>query len=76
MFFVDEREGDIGNSFQVPSYTRTDVSIFYRRDNWRVGLNFKNLFDINYIESIGGQNRVAVNPGIPFTIVGSISVEF
>ena len=30
LFFVGEREGDLNNSFQLPSYTRTDATIFYR----------------------------------------------
>ena len=74
LFFLGEREGDADNSFQVPSYTRTDASIFYKRNKWRAAVNFKNLFDIDYIES--ASNRRRINPGIPFTVLGSISVEF
>ena len=74
LFFVGEREGDLDNSFQVPSYTRTDASIFYRRNNWKAAVNFKNLFDIDYIESASRNTRI--NPGIPFTVLGSLSVEF
>ena len=76
LFFIGEREGDTDNSFQVPSYTRTDASISYKRDNWKAAVNFKNLFNIDYIESTGGFNRLGVNPGIPFTVLGSVSVEF
>ena len=76
LFFVGEREGDTDNSFQVPSYTRTDASIFYKTNRWRAAVNFKNLFDIDYIESTNGFNRLGVNPGIPFTVLGSVSVEF
>ena len=74
LFLLGEREGDTDNSFQVPSYTRTDASIFYQRDKWRAAVNFKNLFDIDYIES--ATNRRRISPGIPFTVLGSISVEF
>ena len=73
-FFVGEREGDTDNSFQVPSYTRTDASIFYRRNNWRAAVNFENIFNIDYVESSGG--RRDVNPGAPFTVSASLSVEF
>ena len=76
IFFVGEREGDRDNNFDVPSYTRTDASIFYRRDNWRAAINFKNLFDIDYIESTNGFNRLGVNPGIPFTVLGTIEYQF
>ena len=75
LFFIGEREVDTDNSFQVPSYTRTDGSIFYQRENWKAALNFKNIFNIDYIESTGG-NSLRLNPGIPFTVLGSLSVEF
>ncbi|HBB30628.1 MAG TPA: TonB-dependent siderophore receptor [Cyanobacteria bacterium UBA8803] len=75
LFFVGERQGDLANSFQVPSYVRTDVGVFYRRNNWQAALNIKNLFDIDYIESTGN-DRARINPGAPFTIIGSVSVEF
>ena len=74
LFFVGEREGDEDNSFQVPDYTRTDASIFYKRNNWKAAVNFKNLFNIDYIES--ADNRERIEPGIPFTVLGSVSVKF
>ncbi|WP_250123544.1 TonB-dependent receptor [Chroococcidiopsis sp. CCMEE 29] len=74
LFFVGERQGDLDNSFEVPSYIRTDASLFYRRDNWRAGINFRNLFDIDYIEAADTRSRIT--PGAPFTIIGSVSVEF
>jgi iron complex outermembrane receptor protein len=73
-FFVGERFGDFGNTFTLDDYVRTDATIFYRQDNWNAALNFKNLFDIDYIESSIG--RVQINPGEPFTVMGSFSVEF
>ena len=76
LFFLGEREGDDENSFQLPSYTRTDASIFYQKANWRAAVNFKNVFNIDYVESNGGFDRLSVNPGIPFTVLGSLSVEF
>ncbi|MEH2316224.1 hypothetical protein [Nostoc sp.] len=69
-----DRQGDLANDFKVSSYLRTDASIFYRRNSWKLGLNFKNLFNIDYIEV--GQNRTFIAPGAPFTVVGSLSVEF
>lgn len=74
LFFVGERQGDLDNSFRVPSYVRTDASLFYRRDNWRAGINLRNLFDIDYIEATDTRSRIT--PGAPFTIIGSVSVEF
>ena len=74
LFYVGEREGDLGNSFTLPSYLRTDAAIFYRRGNLRSALNVKNLFDNRYFESTEGPLRVF--PGLPLTIQGSIGFEF
>ncbi|WP_239730041.1 TonB-dependent receptor [Nodularia sphaerocarpa] len=75
LFYVGERQGDLNNSFQVPSYVRTDASIFYRRNNWRAGININNLFNVDYIEDTG-QRRNRINPGAPLTVRGTVSVEF
>jgi iron complex outermembrane receptor protein len=74
--FVGEREGDLDNSFQLDSFFLTNAAVFYQRDNWRAALNFKNLFDVDYIAggSIGRER--GNDPGEPFTVVGSISVKF
>jgi len=74
LFFVGERFGDFGNTFKFDDYLRTDAAIFYRRDNWSASVNFKNLFDVDYIES--GIGRVQIKPGEPFTVIGSVSVQF
>ena len=73
--FVDERTGDLANSFEVDSYFITNAALSYRRDNWRAALNLRNLFDVDYIADTSNRER-GNNPGDPFTIVGSISVEF
>ena len=74
LFFVDRRFGDDSNTFELDSYWRTDASIFYRRDRLQVGLNFRNLFDVDYFES--AVDRRGANPGEPFTVLGSISYTF
>ncbi|NJK49257.1 TonB-dependent siderophore receptor [Candidatus Gracilibacteria bacterium] len=67
---IGESEGDFENSFELPSYLRTDAVLYYRQDDWRVQLNVENLFDVEYFES---NNR---RYGQPFTIRGTVSVEF
>ena len=74
LFYVGDREAEIPNDFVLPSYVRVDVSLFYDRDNWRAQLNFKNLFDKEYFES--SQNASLIYPGVPFTVLGTVSVEF
>jgi iron complex outermembrane recepter protein len=74
LFYVGERQGDLDNSFQAPSYTRTDASLFYRRDNFHIGLNIENLFDVRYFET--AESPLRVYYGAPFTIRGTISWTF
>ncbi|MEO1300014.1 MAG: TonB-dependent siderophore receptor, partial [Cyanobacteria bacterium J06636_16] len=74
IFFVDDRFGNVQNDFKLDSYWRTDASIFYRSDRWRVGLNFQNIFDEEYFT--GGVLRRGTNPGQPFTVLGSIAFTF
>ncbi|MEH1766724.1 MAG: TonB-dependent siderophore receptor [Nostoc sp.] len=71
LFYVGEREGDLANTFELPSYFRTDATIFYKRDRFRAAINFKNLFNVDYFES--ATNRVNVFPGEPFLVQGTIS---
>ncbi|GAB4372110.1 MAG: TonB-dependent siderophore receptor [Elainellaceae cyanobacterium] len=75
LFYVDERAGDFEDTFDLPSYLRTDAAVFYRRNNWRAAINVQNLFDVEYYRS-NNFGRVAIEPGAPFTIIGSLQVEF
>ncbi|AFY44065.1 TonB-dependent receptor [Nostoc sp. PCC 7107] len=74
LFYIGDRVGDLDNSFDVPSYLRTDASIFYRRDRLRVALNVKNLFDTDYFVSV--TNRDFALRGDPLTLSGTVSWEF
>jgi iron complex outermembrane receptor protein len=73
--FVGERQGDLDNSFEVDSYFLTNVAVFYRRERWQVRLNVDNLFDVDFIESVGNSRVRGIYPGEPFTIRASVSVE-
>lgn len=74
--FVDERQGDLDNSFQLDSYFITNAAVFYDRDKWRVGLNFKNLFDTDYIAGASPVRERGNDRGEPFTVIGSFAYEF
>lgn len=73
-FYLGDRQGDRANTFKVPSYFRTDAAIFYRRGQFRTQVNFRNLFDVNYIEASQGSSIVYY--GEPFTVQGTISWQF
>lgn len=74
--YVSDRQGDLGNSFSLGSYFITNAAIFYKRDKWRFGLNFKNIGDVKYIESGFGTRDASNTFGDPFTVIGSVSVQF
>ncbi|MEM6433017.1 MAG: TonB-dependent siderophore receptor [Cyanobacteria bacterium P01_D01_bin.115] len=75
LYYVGERQGDNANTFTMDEYLRTDAAIYYRQEDFRLGLNFRNLFDIDYFESTEA-GRGGTTPGEPFTVVGSVSVTF
>jgi iron complex outermembrane receptor protein len=75
LFYVGDRQGDTGNTYIIPGYLRTDAAIYYKRDNWRAGINIQNLFnEKHYLGANFG--RVAIEPGAPLTVIGSFSVTF
>jgi iron complex outermembrane recepter protein len=75
LYYLSERPGDFVNSYTLPSFLRTDAALFYKRNNLRLAINIRNLFNQDYIESVAfGRSRIT--PGEPFTIIGSISYEF
>jgi iron complex outermembrane receptor protein len=74
IFAVGERAGDLENSFVLPAYLRLDAALFYQKDDFRIGINFKNLSNTRYFE--GSQGREQVIPGAPFGVSGTVSYSF
>lgn len=74
LYYVGERNADLDNTSILPSYFRTDAALYYNRANWKLALNFRNLFNRTYYETAQGRN--IIYPGAPFTVVGSLSIEF
>ncbi|KAM3111553.1 TonB-dependent siderophore receptor [Phormidesmis sp. 146-33] len=74
LYYVGDRNADLENTSILPSYFRTDSAIYYKRDNWRIALNFRNLFNKTYYET--SQGRDIIYPGAPFTVIGSFSIQF
>ncbi|MDZ7960272.1 MAG: TonB-dependent siderophore receptor [Aulosira sp. DedQUE10] len=73
-FYYGDRQADLANTVELPSYVRTDAAIYYKRDNYRAAINIKNLFDTDYFVSAQNVNRIV--PGDPLTIQGTISWQF
>lgn len=74
--YVGDRFGDLTNTFRAGDYFLANVALFYKRDNWRFGLNFNNIFNVEYITSTNNSRNFGNAPGAPFTILGSVSVSF
>ncbi|MEO1005702.1 MAG: TonB-dependent siderophore receptor, partial [Cyanobacteria bacterium J06638_38] len=74
--FVGEREGDLENSFQLDSYFITNAAVFYEPSNWRAAVNFRNIFDVDFISGASPVRVRGNNVGEPFTVIGSLSVTF
>jgi iron complex outermembrane recepter protein len=74
LLYVGDRFGDADNSFILPGYLRTDAALFYRRGKFRLGLNFQNLFNVDYFKSAAFRESIYI--GDPFTVIGSVSIEF
>ncbi|BAY68217.1 TonB-dependent siderophore receptor [Anabaena sp. FACHB-709] len=74
LYYVGDRYADVENTSLLSSYFRTDSAIYYKRDNWRLALNFRNLFNETYYET--SQARNTIYPGAPFTVIGSFSIQF
>jgi len=75
LYFTGEQWADIANTVEIPSSFRTDAAVFYERDRLRAALNFRNIFDVEYYTSSSGSGDF-VNPGAPFTVLGTISWQF
>lgn len=74
--YVGNRYGDLANSFKVGDYFLTNLALFYKRNNWRLGLNINNLFNVSYISSTNNSRNFGNAPGAPLTVIGTIAVEF
>jgi len=73
-YYVGDRAADLANTFEVPSYFRTDAAIFYEREQFRAAINFRNIFNVDYYQASG--SGTFVDPGEPFTVQGTISWRF
>ncbi|MEH1901250.1 MAG: TonB-dependent siderophore receptor [Nostoc sp.] len=72
LFYVGERQGDLTNSFSVPSYLRLDAAVYYRINRLRFALNLKNLSDVQYFTP---RTINLVYPEDPFIVEGTVSWE-
>lgn len=73
LVWVGEREAQLPNTdVELPSYFRTDASLFYRQDHFEAALSIKNLFNETYYNTQG----FYITPAAPLTVLGTIKVKF
>jgi iron complex outermembrane receptor protein len=73
LYYTSETQGELPNTdLQIPGYFRVDAALFYKRNNWKVQLNVKNLTNAQYYKS----NGFWIVPQAPLTVLGTIAVEF
>lgn len=81
IYAAAKRLGDFQNTYEMPGYVRTDAALYYRKPkvfggtNLIASLNFRNLLDTQYYEG-SRDNRREIYAGVPFTVIGSIKLEF
>ena len=74
--YVGARQGGLPNSFEVDDYFLTNTAFFYNRQNWQLRLNFNNLFDVDFVETVNTSSARNIDPGRPFEVRGSVAVQF
>jgi iron complex outermembrane receptor protein len=74
LFYVGRRSGDALNTFNLPSYVRGDLVLFYRQPHYEVGLNIKNIANTDYFA--GSLSRNLVYLGEPLSVIGSVRLKF
>jgi iron complex outermembrane recepter protein len=75
LYYTGERAADLANTLELPSYLRADAAVFYERDQFRAGLNFRNIFNTNYFNSSSGSGTL-VDPGAPFSVQANVGWKF
>jgi hypothetical protein len=72
IYYNDSRYAETNNLVVLPSYTRIDGTLFYRKRHYDVALNIRNLSNTDYFES--AHTNYQIMPGAP--INGTLTTRF
>ena len=73
--YVGDNKPDSLNTYTIPSYFLTDAALYYRNNNFSIGLNLNNIFNVRYYEaSFDYLQRII--PGRPYTAQLTVKWEF
>ncbi|MEH1899372.1 MAG: TonB-dependent siderophore receptor [Nostoc sp.] len=64
--YIGDETPDSLNTFTIPSYFLTDAALYYRNNNFSIGLNLNNIFNVQYYEA-SFSNLQRIIPGRPYT---------
>lgn len=74
VYYNSERFADLNNTVKLDDYVRLDAMLSYPvTTQVKLALNLKNLNDERYFD---GDNGWILKPGVPFTALGTIEVNF
>ncbi|MEH2273482.1 MAG: TonB-dependent siderophore receptor [Nostoc sp.] len=73
--YVGDQMPDSFDTYTIPSYFLTDAALYYRNNNFSIGLNLNNIFNVRYYEaSFDYLQRII--PGRPYTAQLTVKWEF
>lgn len=73
--YVGDQMPDNFDTYTIPSYFLTNAALYYRNNNFSIGLNLNNIFNVRYYEaSFDYLQRII--PGRPYTAELSVKWEF
>ncbi len=72
--YYSSQSGDTYHTFDLPAYGLVDAALYYERDNYRVQVNFNNVFDKRHF--VGSYDELYVLPGEPFNVSASVTWKF
>ena len=71
---IGEPASHTGNPPSQP--VTLNAALFYKSEDWRFGLAFKNIGDVKYVETVNNRRGSANFYGDPFTIQATASWQF
>ncbi len=74
LVYLDNRPGDLTNTFDLPSFARWDAGLFYNRGRGYAALYAENLFDVYYAAS--SLDAFQVQPGAPANVRATVGFVY
>lgn len=74
LVYVGDRTANLEATVDLPSYSRWDAGLYYRRGRLDALVYFENLFDVHYAAS--SLNELRIFPGAPFNVRAQLGVTF